>query len=365
MIRADYIIVGSGLTGAVIARALADDKQSVLVLERRNHLGGNVHDTPYPCGIKVHTYGPHYFRTSSEKVWKWANRFGPFERYEARVLTQVHGELQQWPVSAEYISKTVGKDWEPAFHGKPTNLEEAALAIMPEAIYSLFVKEYNEKQWGRSAKELSPSLCKRFSVRTEGENRLTPNAKYQGIPLFGYTDWTCRMFDGIPVVLNYDYLQNRSEVNARKLLIYTGPIDEYFGFDLGKLEYRGQIREHHAHPDAVYLQPCGQVNNPLHSGGEHIRTLEWKHMMPSSWAMRIKGSIWTTETPYSPTDPNCYEYPVPDLANESLFKLYQQRAKAIPGVLFAGRLGEYKYYDMDHAILRAMNHAENIRKAEV
>lgn len=360
MIQADYIIVGAGLTGAVIARSLADAGREVLVIDRRSHLGGNVHDTVHPSGIRYHTYGPHYFRTSSDLIWEWVNRFDTFDHYEARVLSAVDGSLVPWPVSAEYIARSVGADWAPSFHGTATNLEEAALSLMPRPIYEQFVKPYNEKQWGVPAHSLSPDLCKRFDVRSDEDCRLTPNAKHQGIPSSGYAEWTRRMFDGIPVLLNCDYLEDRERFHARRTLVYTGPIDEFFGFDLGRLAYRGQVRTTVYHSDANRIQPVGQVNNPQHSGGPHIRTLEWKHMLPEHYADRISGTLITTETPCSPSDPSQYEYPFPNAMNARLYSRYRERANAIPDLIIAGRLGNYRYYDMDQAIASAMAIARRI-----
>lgn len=352
--RVDYLVVGSGLTGAVIARTLADSGRDVLVLDRRSHMGGNVYDHAHCSGIRIHTYGPHYFRTSCDRIWEWATRFGEFYNYEAAILSDVRGEPIQWPLSSDYIRKKIGDDWSPGFHGTPTNLEEAALSLMPRAVYEKFVKEYNEKQWGVPCTSLGPDLCKRFDVRTNGDGRLTPNAKYQGIPVLGYAAWTRRMLDGIPVVLNYDYLARRDEIKANKCLVFTGPIDEFFGFDLGRLSYRGQRRQHEYFPDANYVQRRGQINNPLHFGGPHIRALEWKHMMQPEYANRIHGSVVTTETPFTPDNPSEYEYPFPDSANAELYRRYRSRADALPSVMIAGRLGEYRYYDMDQAIGRAM-----------
>jgi len=352
----DYLIVGCGLTGAVIARTLADAGRDVLLVDRRSHMGGNVHDHVHFSGIRIHTYGPHYFRTSSERVWEFATRFTAFDDYEAALLSQVDGELAQWPIAGTYIRRKIGSTWQPEFKGIPTNFEEAALSIMPRLIYEKFVKEYNEKQWGVPASGLSTKLCGRFDIRHDDEPRLKPNAKYQGIPEAGYAEWMRRMLDNIPVMLNYDYLKRRGELQARKWLIFTGPIDAFFGFKHGRLMYRGQRRSHHYLPDvAGFAQPCGQLNNPTHAGGPHIRTLEWKHMMRPDTAARIAGTVLTTETPFTPDNPSDYEYPFPDDANARLYQVYRRQADALDRTLICGRLGEYRYYDMDQAIGRALS----------
>jgi UDP-galactopyranose mutase len=361
MVEADYIVVGSGLTGAVIARLLADAHREVVVVERRSHVGGNVHDHSHPSGIRIHTYGPHYFRTSSDEVWDFATRFGSFFRYEACLLTEVDGTYENWPLHSDAITRRAGKAWSPAFVGTPRNFEEAALSIMPLTIYRDFVKEYNEKQWGVPAATLAAELCTRFDVRHDGDARLKPGAKHQGIPEHGYAEWTRTMLQGIPVVVNCDFKLARESFRARKLLIYTGAIDEYFNHEFGHLKYRGQVRTHQYLPDVVgFSQPSGQVNAPTHRSGPHIRTLEWKHMMPRAYAERITGTVLTTETPHTPSNPNDFEYPFPDDENRHRYARYRAMADATPGVVICGRLGEYRYVDMDQAIARAQVLARRI-----
>lgn len=359
----DYLVVGSGLTGAVIARTLADAGREVLVVERRAHLGGNVHDHDHPSGIRIHTYGPHYFRTTSEEIWQFVHRFGAFYKYEASLTSYVDGQYENWPVVASYIRRIVGEDWQPSFRGTPANFEEASLAMMPREVYEKFVKGYTEKQWGVPAHTLSASLAKRFDVRQDDELRLMRH-KYQGIPIEGYAGFMRNMLADIPVRLNFDYFQHRASIQARKLLIYTGPIDEFFDYDLGRLAYRGQQRAHVYLPEVDYVQPGGQVNNPDPANGDHIRTLEWKHMMRREDVDSIHGTVLTRETPISPTEPDHYEYPFPDETNARLYQCYRNRADAISGLLICGRLGEYRYYDMDQAIGRAMMLARKILESE-
>lgn len=360
VLTADYVVVGSGLTGAVVARILHDAGREVLILDRRQHVGGNVHDHTHSSGIRIHTYGPHYFRTSSDRIWDFCRRFGTFYHYEACVKSEVDGTLENWPVAASYIARTVRRGWQPEFRGQPRNFEEAALSMMPRSVYEKFVKEYNEKQWGCSATNLSANLCKRFDVRLNDEPRLTPNARYQGIPLEGYAQWMVAMIQGIPLALNFDYLSHRGEVRARRCLIFTGPIDEFFNFALGRLQYRGQKRQHHFIEGMSSIQPVAQVNFPQHSSGKSIRRLEWKHMMPKGTGHLIPGSLVTTETPYSPTNPGEYEYPFPNSTNRLLYEGYRDAAKRLKGAIICGRLGEYRYYDMDQAIGRAMVLAEKL-----
>jgi UDP-galactopyranose mutase len=361
-VTVDYLVVGSGLTGAVIARLLADRGREVFVVERRNHVGGNVYDHCHKSGIRIHTYGPHYFRTSSLRIWEFALQFGAFYPYEATIKSLVDGKYENWPIAASYIRRTVGSDWTSEFTGCPTNFEEASLAMMPAVVYQKFVQGYTEKQWGVPARTLATSLAKRFEVREDDDPRLMRHP-YQGIPACGYADWTRSMLAGIPVLLNCDYLRARDSFKPRKHVIFTGPIDEFFEFDLGRLKYRGQIREDQYLPGVELALPCGQVNNSGPDTGPHIRTLEWKHMMPAEYASRITGTVLTKEVTTSIDDPNHYEYPFPDAANTELYKQYRSRAEAIPKLLICGRLGEYRYFDMDQVIGHAMVLAERLLAA--
>lgn len=347
-----YLIVGSGLTGAVIARMLTDAGREVLVVDRRGHCGGNVYDHFHPSGIRIHTYGPHYFRTNDEDLWAFVNRFACFYQYEASLKSWVDGRYENWPIAASYIRRVIGEKWTPEFTGTPANFEESSLAIMPRLVYEKFVKGYNEKQWGVPANTLSAGLAKRFDVREDDEPRLMRH-KYQGIPEHGYAEFMRAMLAGVPLLLNCDYLRHRAEFTNVAMAIFTGPIDEFFGGDLGKLKYRGQRRSHEYLPDTDWVQPCGQVNNPDPATGPHIRTLEWKHMMEPEYAARIRGTVLTREVTVTPTDPNEFEYPFPDAANTRLYQAYRERAQQIPNLLIAGRLGEYRYYDMDQCIARA------------
>ena len=360
---ADYVIVGSGLTGAVIARTLADAGRDVLVVDRRPHLGGNVHDTTREGGIRVHSYGPHYFRTNSEPVWRFVNRFADFYPYEAVLASFVGGRFERWPIAAEYIRRTVGERWEPAFTGTPSNFEEASLAMMPASVYRAFVKGYTEKQWGVPARSLSADLAGRFDVRTDDDRRLK-RQRHQGIPVGGYARMMASMLDGLPVRLGRDYLEERGSFRSRRSLVFTGPIDEYFGFSLGRLHYRGQEREHTYLPDVAQLQPFGQVNNPDPDAGPHVRTIEWTHMLSPEERAAATGTIVTRETPKTPTNPDEYEYPFPDEANKALYRRYRIEAEAVPGLLVCGRLGEYRYYDMDQAIARALHLAKRLLEGE-
>ena len=354
----DYLVAGSGLTGSVIARVLHDAGFKVLVVDRRAHVGCNVYDHTHSSGIRIHTYGPHYFRTSSEKIWSFVNRFARFFEYRAVVKTLIHGKYENWPVSEECYKRISDGCVAPGFSGEPQNFEQAALLMMPASIYREFVAGYTEKQWGVAPCRLGASLAGRFEVRRDGDPCLKKE-KYQGLPEDGYASFMKRMLENIPVLLNCDYLRDRSQFKVRRKVIFTGPIDEWFGYCLGKLQYRGQRREEAYHPQVKgFLQPCGQVNNPSREQGSHIRSLEWKHMMQPEYAGRLEGTVITTESAFTPVDPNCFEYPFPDAANQELYKKYRAMAQGSQEVLLCGRLGEYRYLDMDQAIERALQLAQ-------
>jgi UDP-galactopyranose mutase len=350
--QVDYLIVGSGLTGATIARQLADHGREVLVVERRSRIGGNVHDHVHPSGIRIHTCGPHYFRTNSGELWNFVQRFGAFYEYVPELKARSALGCENWPIAGSCLKRLAGESWSPGFTGAPGNFEEASLAMMPRVVYEQFVRGYTEKQWGVPAASLSAALARRFDIREDDDPRLMKH-RYQGIPADGYTAWITNMLGGVPVLLNYDHLRNHT-IRARCLTVFTGPVDEYFGYDLGRLAYRGQRRQTTYLPDVDRFQSCGQINNPDPLGGAHIRTLEWKHMMPPEYASRIRGTVITTETPYSPSNPGDYEYPFPDQRNADLYRRYAERAATLSDVLICGRLGEYRYYDMDQAIARAL-----------
>ena len=360
--RAEYVIVGAGLTGGTIARLLHDAGRRVVVVDRRAHVGGNVFDHVHATGVRVHTYGPHLFRTSSDRVWAFVNRFASFYPYRHRVLSEVDGVRYVWPPGATTIRRLVGDDWRPEFAATPTNFEEAALSLMPRRVFEMFVKEYNEKQWGVPAAALDAALCRRFDVRADDDPFFTPRAKHQALPVGGFAALTRALLDGIDVRTGVDWLRARDAFAAERLLVFTGPIDEYFDHAQGRLHYRGQERRHDVvdAPGDALAQEISVLNNPTHRGGPHVRTIEWKHFMRADERAATTGSVLTTETPRTPTDPDGYEYPFPDDANRRLYESYRARAAAEHGVLFCGRLGEYRYFDMDQAIARATMIAERI-----
>jgi UDP-galactopyranose mutase len=358
MIKADFVIVGAGLTGSTLGRILADHGQDVIILERKDHIAGNVFDYKHESGAMIHKYGPHYFRCGSEKIWNFVNRFSDFYPWSAELRSKVNDEYLNWPVQQSYIEKVAGTEWD-LFQGEPKNFEEACLAKMPRELYELFIKGYTEKQWGVKCVELDKELANRITINKSNVNTLTPNHKWNALPIRGYTEMVRNMIGDIRVELGFDYLKNKQRVVANKLLIFTGPVDEFFGYKYGKLKYRGQQRNVEYLPHAEEYQPFIQVNYP-NSSDPRIRTIEWKHLMPKGDKKNIQGTVLTHETPFTPETPNQYEYPFPDKVNKVLYEQYKQAAEALENVLICGRLGEYRYYDMDQAIGRAMNFAADI-----
>jgi UDP-galactopyranose mutase len=229
---------------------------------------------------------------------------------------------------------------------------------MPRSVYQQFVKGYTEKQWGVAATSLESALARRFEVRHDGDIRLSKH-KYQGLPIDGYHFWMQKMLAGIPVFLEHDYLSERDVYRARKMLIFTGPIDEYFGYKYGRLRYRGQKRLHRYFTDVQQYQPGVQVNYPDIDTGPHIRIIEWKHLMPAGSRI-FKGTLTTNETPYDPLDPNDFEYPFPDCTNRAVYNLYKAEVVKQDRLLICGRLGEYRYLDMDQAIGRALHLSKDL-----
>ncbi len=353
MSRVDYLVIGSGLTGATIARLLADAGREVLVLDRRSHLGGNVHDSTHATGIRVHTYGPHYFRCTSRRIWDFVNRFAKFLPYAASVKCQVNSHLENWPISRKLFD--ADSDWTaPCSPGKPANFEDACLQKMPRRIYETFVHGYTRRQWGMDPRLLDAQLAARVRINGDHEITLTPQHRYQGLPELGYTAVMENLLAGIPRWLGVDYLQNRSQYEARKALIFTGPIDEFFEFDEGRLAYRGQQRVLSFIPNVHYHQPCAQVNHSNVDDHGPIRTIEWKHLMPEQNRPRGQGTILTEEFPFTPDNPDHFEYPMPVPQYRQIFARYHRRALNMPSLVICGRLGEYRYLDMDHAIARAI-----------
>ncbi|QWL58534.1 UDP-galactopyranose mutase [Aeromonas jandaei] len=355
----DYVIVGAGLFGAVCAHELHKKGKRVLVLEKREHIGGNVY-TEDQAGIKVHKYGAHIFHTNDKDVWDYVNSFVEFNRFTNSPLALNEGKLynlpfnmntfyQLWGVKtpAEAMAKIDQQRAE--MEGKePTNLEEQAISLVGRDIYNKLIKGYTEKQWGRKATELPAFIIRRLPVRFTFDNNYFSD-KYQGIPIGGYTKLVEKMLDGIEVRLGQDFLSQREHYSSlAEKIIYTGPIDEYFDYCHGQLEYRSLRFEHERFEVDNYQGNA--VINYTEAEVPFTRIIEHKHFD----MVDTHHTIVTREYPAEWRLGDEPYYPVNDDKNMELFKKYRDLAKR-EKTIFGGRLAEYKYYDMHQVIKSALN----------
>ena len=359
MKKYDYLVVGAGLFGAVFARQAADAGKSVLVIDKRPHIGGNVY-TEAVEGINVHVYGAHIFHTNDREVWDYVNRFAEFNRFTNSPVANYKGELYSLPfnmytfnkmwgvVTPEQAEAKIRQQREAAGITEPKNLEEQAISLVGTDIYEKLVKGYTEKQWGRPCRELPAFIIKRLPVRLTFDNNYF-NARYQGIPMGGYTRMVEQMLQGIEVRLGVDYLAQETQLDdlAQKVL-YTGPVDAYFGYRLGTLEYRS-VRFETEVLDMPNFQGNAAVNyTDRETPWTRIIEHKWFEFgtQPKTVISREYSSEWKPgDEPY---------YPVNDEKNNALYQRYKALADREPGVIFGGRLGEYRYYDMDAVIASAL-----------
>ena len=370
MKKYDYVIVGAGLYGAVFAHEAASKGKSVLVLEKRSHIGGNVY-TEKLEGISVHKYGAHIFHTNNKEVWDYVNRFATFNRYTNSPVANYKGDLYSLPFNMYTFNKMWGvvtpgqaeekiAEQKQEIQGEPKNLEEQAIALVGRDIYEKLVKGYTEKQWGRDCRELPSFIIKRLPVRYTFDNNYF-NALYQGIPVGGYTKLVENLLEGIEVRLDTDYLAEKETYDAMaEQVIYTGPVDAYFGYSLGTLEYRS-VRFEQEIMDIPNYQGNAVVNyTDRETPWTRIIEHKWFEFgkdengkeLPKTVISREYSSEWKPgDEPY---------YPVNDEKNNGLYEQYKQMADREEKVCFGGRLGEYKYYDMDAVILSALTRAREM-----
>ena len=360
----DYLVVGAGLYGAVFAHEAAVRGYSVLVVEKRDHIAGNVY-TETTEGIHVHKYGAHIFHTNNAEVWNYVNRFAVFNRFTNSPVANYHGELYSMPFNMYTFNKMWGvttpaeaqakiEEQRAEITGEPQNLEEQAISLVGRDIYEKLVKGYTEKQWGRDCRELPPFIIKRLPVRLTFDNNYF-NALYQGIPIGGYTKMVEAMLKGIEVRLGVDYLENKAELDAlADKVLYTGPIDRYFNYSLGALEYRSVHFENEV-LDTPNFQGNAAVNyTDRETPWTRIIEHKWFQFglddegkpLPKTIISREYSTEWKLgDEPY---------YPVNDQKNNALCAQYQELAQKESQVQFGGRLGEYRYYDMDAVIAAAL-----------
>ena len=357
----DYLIVGAGLFGSVFAREAADHGKTVLVIDKRPNIAGNVY-TEKIEGINVHKYGAHIFHTNNEKVWKYVNRFAEFNRFTNSPIANYKGELYSMPFNMYTPKEAAAKleEQKAEIKGTPQNLEEQAISLVGRDLYEKLVKGYTEKQWGRDCKDLPAFIIKRLPIRLTFDNNYF-NALYQGIPIGGYTKMVERMLAGIEVRLEEDYLKRKEYWNSlASKVIYTGAIDAYFDFSLGNLEYRS-IRFENEILDIPNFQGNAAVNyTDRETPWTRIIEHKWFEFgkdedgndLPKTIISREYSLEWKIgDEPY---------YPVNDQKNETLYQAYKELADKEQKVVFGGRLGEYKYYDMDAVIASALKCAEEM-----
>ena len=365
----DYLVVGAGLYGAIFAHEAKKKGKSVLVVDKRPNIAGNIY-TKNIEGINVHIYGAHIFHTNNTKVWKYITQFAEFNRFTNSPVANYKGELYSLPFNMYTFNKMWGvvtpeeaaakiEEQRKEIVSEPQNLEEQAISLVGRDIYEKLIKGYTEKQWGRECKELPSFIIKRLPVRLTFDNNYF-NALYQGIPRGGYTKLVENLLEGIEVHLNTDYLNKKEELDKlAKKIIYTGPIDAYFNYSLGTLQYRS-IRFETEVLDMANFQGNAAVNY-TDSETPWTRIIEHKWFefgkdmegndLPKTVISREYSSEWKLgDDPY---------YPINDDTNNELYTKYKKLADAERKVIFGGRLGEYKYYDMDATIASALSMCEH------
>ena len=359
MSKYDFLIVGAGLYGAAFARLATDGGYKCLVIDRRSQVAGNVY-TENVGGINVHKYGAHIFHTSDREVWDFANRFAEFNRYTNTVVANFKGEIYSMPFNMYTFNKMWGVITPEEARAKldeqiasvridePKNLEEQALSLIGPDIYNKLIKGYTEKQWGRKATELPAFIIKRLPVRLTYNNNYF-NDSFQGIPVGGYTKWIENMLEGIEVRTGIDFLENREELSAlADKIIYSGMIDEFYGYKLGTLEYRSLRFETEYLPDVDDYQGNAVINY-TDAETPFTRIIEHKHFEFGTG----KGTAVTREYPAEWKKGDEPYYPLNNDRNNDLYRKYQELASKDDKVWFGGRLGKYKYYDMDDTIADA------------
>jgi UDP-galactopyranose mutase len=356
--RFDVLVVGAGFAGSVIAERLASQHgKRVLVVDRRNHVGGNAYDEHDDNGIMVHRYGPHLFHTNDMRVVHYLSQFTEWSPYEHRVLAEHEGELFPIPINRTTINRFFGVSLQTEEEAKRfledrrivrteiMNSEDLVLTQVGRELFEAFYRGYTRKQWNREPSELAPGVCGRIPVRYSLDDRYFTD-RFQAVPLYGYTEMFLRMLshENIEVQLNVD-AQDVMRRRSFDRIVWTGPIDEYFGHVHGHLPYRS-IRFDHVTCEADLVQPAAQINYSDPSV-EYTRVCEWKHIT----GQQHEKTVLTREYPSSTGEPF---YPIPSDHTRHMYKAYEAEARKLSNVTFAGRLAEYRYYNMDQVVARAV-----------
>jgi UDP-galactopyranose mutase len=357
----DYLIIGAGFYGSICARELTNAGYKCLVIDKRNHIGGNCH-TENKDGINIHTYGPHIFHTSNEDVWNWINQYVEFNDFTLRPVANYKGEIYSLP----FNMWTFNKLWNITHPHEamniiaeqskeiiePTNLEEQAIKLVGKDVYEKLIKGYTAKQWRKDPKDLPKEIIKRLPVRFTYNNNYF-NDKYQGIPIGGYTQIFEKLLNGIDVKLGIDYFKD--ELPKHTKVIYTGPIDKFYNYQFGELEYKTTMFEHKRLENNNYqgtvMMNYTDIETPF------TRVIEHKHFENIQSDVTWITFEYPTEYKAESTEPM---YPVNDLENNLKYQKYKELADQEKNIIFGGRLAEYKYYDMHQVIESALNKINNL-----
>jgi UDP-galactopyranose mutase len=361
----DYLIVGAGFYGSVCAHELKNKGKKVLVVESRNHIGGNCYTEKWD-NINIHYYGAHIFHTSNEKVWNWMNQFTTFKKYNHTVIANYKNQIFSLPFNMWTFSKLWDIthpeeakkiiDNQSSQISEPKNLEEQAIKLVGKDVYEMLIKGYTKKQWMKDPVELPKEIITRLPFRLTYDNSYF-NDKYEGVPSNGYTEIFEKLLDGIEVRLNTNYLEKKELFDSlAEKVIYTGPIDKFFKYELGKLEYK-TLKFAHKRIDTENYQGCSVMNYTDYDV-PYTRTIEHKHFEKSE--SDVTWVTWEYPVAYIADETEAY-YPVNDKENNEMYQKYKKMASELDNVHFGGRLGEYKYYDMDKVIESALNFVENLK----
>lgn len=358
----DYLIVGAGFFGSICANELKKKGKRVCVIDSRNHIGGNCY-TEERDGIHLHMYGPHIFHTSNEHVWQWINQLVSFNQFTLRPVAHYKGRnyslpfnmwtfSQLWNITSPEEAKAIIAQQSSGISGQPKNLEEQAIQLVGTDVYETLIKGYTQKQWGKAPVDLPASIIKRLPVRFTYDNNYF-NDRYQGIPIGGYTQIFSKLLEGIEVRLNTDFFKD--QLPAYERLIYTGPIDRFFSYKYGELEYKTQVFKHAFKENLANYQGIAMMN---YTDVEvpYTRIIEHKHFdyteSPHTWI----SFEYPVEYKAAHSEPF---YPVNDAANNEIYSKYKSLADKEANVFFGGRLAEYKYYDMHQVIESALHFMSN------
>jgi len=360
----DYLIVGAGFYGSICAYKLNKKGYKVCVIDSRKHIGGNCY-TEKKDGINIHTYGPHVFHTSNEEVWKWINQFVEFNNFRYSPLAIYKNESYSLPFSMWTFNKLWGVthphqaqliiEQQSKHIGEPKNLEEQAIKLVGTDVYKKLIKGYTEKQWKKPCDQLPKEIIKRLPVRFTYDNNYF-NDKYQGIPIGGYTQIFDKLLTNVEVALNIDYLEDREYWNNQaKKIIYTGPIDRFYNYQFGELEYKTTRFEHQVKEidnwQGVAAMNYTDINIP------YTRIIEHKHFEGTESPITWITNEYPTEYKANKTEPM---YPVNDEINNNKYNQYKSLADKEENIIFGGRLAEYKYYDMHQVIASALNKVKSL-----